>query len=448
MLDQSFSFKNFRDIYDRENRRGQNLDKKFFPDLVDLNLRIKVIRDKIRTLRKTNTAIGKDELNLKLAAPIKKLEELKNLRGGTIDARLEEVSRVVSEKGFQLALSEAEGPQGKMLYPIEGNAPAYFTAKQLQINLSRLYKVKPSVRRSIVNQTRSMLNCKFGLFVVRTDITSFFESIDREKLLVKLSNDQLLSFSSRRHIQGILRSYTQLSGNSRGIPRGVGISAYLSELYMREIDSEIRQMESLTYYARYVDDIIAIFSPTAMDDVTKFLPAIRSTVESSGLSLNEGKTTQGPCNTTTALNFEYLGYRFTVIGGNCEIGMSSGKQSRYRSRIDRCFEAYERTVVTSQKAAFKLLVSRIKFLTGNTRLLNNKRHAYTGIYFTNSSMTKINGLSSLDQYLRHKTMKLDSATLQDRLDSYSFVDGFLKRPFYRYNAKDLTKIVEAWRYDE
>ena len=46
-----------------------------------------------------------------------------------------------------------------------------------------------------------------------------------------------------------------------GVPRGIGISAYLSELFMRNVDNQIQELDDLIYYARYVDDIIAIFVP-------------------------------------------------------------------------------------------------------------------------------------------------------------------------------------------
>ena len=57
-----------------------------------------------------------------------------------------------------------------------------------------------------------------------------------------------------------------------GVPRGFGVSAYLSELYMREIDNEIKALPDVIYYARYVDDIVIIFSPKTKKNIrTTFL---------------------------------------------------------------------------------------------------------------------------------------------------------------------------------
>ena len=86
-------------------------------------------------------------------------------------------------------------------------------------------------------------------------------------------------------------------------------------------------------------------------------------------------------------------------------------------------------------------------MTSNTRLVNNKRHAYTGIYFNNSHLTNWGQLKGLDAYLAHKISLLGSAALQDRIDGYSFVRGFTERQFGRYNTRTLARIVQAWRYE-
>ena len=45
-----------------------------------------------------------------------------------------------------------------------------------------------------------------------------------------------------------------------GLPRGIDISATLSELFMADLDSEIKKIDGIFFYARYVDDIIVIYN--------------------------------------------------------------------------------------------------------------------------------------------------------------------------------------------
>jgi hypothetical protein len=69
----------------------------------------------------------------------------------------------------------------------------------------------------------------------------------------------------QNNISQILEDYnskkdTATIKHEKGVPRGVGISSYLSELYMENIDNEIRNLQDVIYYARYVDDIFIIIS--------------------------------------------------------------------------------------------------------------------------------------------------------------------------------------------
>ena len=77
-----------------------------------------------------------------------------------------------------------------------------------------------------------------------------------------INDNQLLSPKSKTLIKSLLYSYNEITNQlglakeeRRGIPRGAGISAYLAELFMREIDNKIKRANNVSYYARYVDDI-------------------------------------------------------------------------------------------------------------------------------------------------------------------------------------------------
>jgi hypothetical protein len=447
MLDQAFSPQNFRQIYDRENRRGRNVDRRFFPDLVIASASISAASAKVRDCRRDGKHLSKTDLAAALGPLQAALDAARADRDALVDHAMREVSGEASVKGFQLSLTQTTGPNSTQLYPLVESPAAYFVGKQLQSNLSRLYKIKPSDRRKVVRQVKDILSTSFNLMVVRTDISSFYESIDRSILVNDLDKDQLLSLASKSHVKCVLMKYAQASGQATGIPRGVGISAYLSELFMRTVDEHIRQIDGLTYYARYVDDIIAIFSPTAMDDRSGYLGKIADAVALRGLTLNQAKTKSGPVASGTSFSFEYLGYDFTFAGGTCELELSSKKTNRYKKRLDAAFGAYSREARKDQKGAGRSLVARVKFMTGNTRLANSKGFAFTGIYYSNSELTTLGKLSGLDAYLAYKNASLSSASLQDRVCQHSFKEGFLKRPFYRYGTRAIAEIVKVWSYE-
>ena len=267
MLDQTFSVQNLRKIYDHENRRGRNVDRAFFPELVEASAKISAKSERIRDTRKTFANLEKQALQNKLTPLYEQLKQLRIEREELLDSKLQDISKAIASKSFKLSLTNLIGPLGAPLYPIQKSASSYFVGKQLQKNISRLYKVTPSNRRMIISQLGDVLTTNFPMYVVKSDISKFYESIDRARLLKEIDHDQLLSLSSKSHIKCILSEFDQLSGMQVGIPRGVGVSAYLSELYMRSIDQRIAQIPGLTYYARYVDDIIAIFSPTGFSNL-------------------------------------------------------------------------------------------------------------------------------------------------------------------------------------
>jgi len=90
--------------------------------------------------------------------------------------------------------------------------------------------------------------------ILQFDIKDFYEEFGQEGILEKVLSDSLLSHHSKR----LLKDLFAAPGLKRckGLPRGVCVSATLSEIAMREFDRDVRQLNGVYYYARYVDDII------------------------------------------------------------------------------------------------------------------------------------------------------------------------------------------------
>lgn len=255
MMDQMFTAENFRSIYDYENRKGLDIAGIFFPELEPYTLAVRNKVQQIRTLRSNVVSFNADDFSTQIETLKSELLLLKSSKSAAVDELMNTISQRVLQPTFKIRLSQKTGPKKKPVFCIDSEPETFFVIKQLQRNIHSIYGVKQANRHDLVCQVRDMVSTKFPLEMVRTDISKFYESIDRKRLTEKLDQDQLLSPSSKKYINQVLDSYGVLSGSSIGIPRGVGISAYLAELYLRPLDKEIRDTPGLVLYCRYVDDV-------------------------------------------------------------------------------------------------------------------------------------------------------------------------------------------------
>ena len=447
MLDQMFTAENFRRIYDAENRKGLDLATRYFPTLEPFTLAVRGKVQEIRDLRRIGPTLTADDFEARLLSLKADLSALKAAKSDAVDVLMDEISQRVIKPSFKIDLSQKTGPKGKQVFCIDAEPETFFVIKQLQRNIHRIYGVKQSNRHDLVCQLRDMLGSRFPFELVRTDISSFYESIDRKRLVEKLDRDQLLSPASKKYIKQVLDSYGAISGTATGVPRGVGISAYLAELYLRPVDRAIRAIPGLVLYCRFVDDIVAVFArPPAGKSLGSFKNLIIAIFGENGLTHNADKTSEFKLADTAPKKFEYLGYRFRLKPGEFEISPSAAKIVKYRARMNAAFAEYWRERPVNPKAAFRKLVGRVKFLTGNTRLSNSKSRAATGIYFNNSIATDLSSLKLLDKRLKTRVAELKRTSLQRQLKKLKFTTGFEQRRYHNFSTRELQTIVRAWKH--
>ena len=441
MLDQSFSAKNFKIIFDISNRNGLFVEEKL--SLTSVRAYTDDIK-KYGVLAKQKRKSGDHKLATFFNEVKDSVREDRNLE---IDRVLAEISSNIAKKDFKINLKPIRISGGKDLYTVDNISEYFFAINQVQHNVSRLFDVKQSNRNSIVQQLISLLSDKFPKAVVRTDISSFYESIDHATILKNVNQDNLLSPKSRKIINQILRSYKDLSRSDKGVPRGIGVSAYLSELFMRRIDRLIRAIPGVIYYARFVDDIVVILIPNPNEQPRDFLYEVKKTIEGHSTVLtNPAKTFQKNIYDAASYNFEFLGYEFTVKEGTVKTKLTTRKLEKIETRLDTAFKDYINLSVIDEKSARKILVSRIRFLTGNTRLANNKSKILIGIYYSNSYLTEIGQIKHLDNLLKKYTnTRLTSISLKRRLSKYSFIDGFKNHRFSSFSGKQLREIMKIWK---
>lgn len=442
MLDQSFSADNFRRILDLANRKGVHVeDKLSMLTIRRFNERIKDCNAEIRDKRKAGNYAA-------VKALFESKKELREQKDTALQSKLEQVSQNIAAKNFRIELKKVEIPDGKTLYTTPNTPEHFFALKQIQRNIARLFGVKQANRYAIVEQVISLLGDQFPKFIIKTDIKEFYESIQHAPLLQRIHKDNLLTPFSRNILSGLLKSYKTKAGSDKGIPRGIGVSAYLAELYMRDIDNDIQDLQGVTYYARYVDDILIIFTPSPTESSRDYLLEVKDIVEKKHkVHLNAAKTQPIDLRTHgTPYSFDYLGYTIQFGTGLVKTQLTNNKIDKYRKRIKAAFDHYLNLSKIDEKGARRILVKRIRFLTGNTRLSNNKKNILVGIYYSNNHLTELFQLNALDGYLEGQIRrKVTSPHLRARLRKYSFRSGYEQRRFSPFKTGELSEIMEIWK---
>jgi len=348
--------------------------------------------------------------------------------------------------------------KGKTAYTLDrSNIETFFLFKQIQKNIQHSFKVKQADRNEIISQVVNMLDNGFPKYIIRTDIESFYESIPHDELKKVINRNHILSPLSKKVINEILREYQRMTGQNKGIPRGIGISAYLAELYMRDFDNDIKNLKNVTYYARYVDDIITIFTPNNKYDSTDYLNLIDEKITRYGLARNTdiSKNEQIDMRQNSInFNFDFLGYNLNY-SGELKIDLSNNKFQKLKRKIELSIDAYNTLSKFNEKQARKELIKRVKYLTGNTRLLGVKKDILIGIYFSNQYLNDLSKLKNLDTFfhngmINHKLkpyhlLSIDSLQLKNKLKTFSFENNFNNKKFYKFSNKDLKEILSIWK---
>jgi len=444
MLDQSFSAKNFRTILDIENRKGVHLEDKLSMT------EVRKINELIRDCNKDIRDAKKGKISLDVSKLYEKKKNLRKKKELKLESELEKISEQVTTKGFRIQLNKITIPQKDPLYVTKNSPRFYFTLKQLQRNISKLYGVKQSNRFNIISQLKIILDDKFPKFVIKTDLKDFYESISQGRLLRIINEDNLLTPFSRNLLENLLKEYKRLSGNTKGIPRGIGVSAYLAELYMRDIDEEIKNLSGVSYYSRFVDDIVIVFTPTPTEINRDYLKEVRNIVESQKYNLklspiSEKTDTFDLRDLKADHKMEYLGYKIRFGENELRTYLTDNKLKKYKNRLKLAFDHYKNLSKVDEKNARKILVKRIRYITGNTKLSNNKKNILVGIYYSNSQLTELDGLKRLDLSLNaHIKSKVKKTRVIKRLSKYSFKDGFLNKRFSPFTPRDLKEIKSIW----
>lgn len=470
MLDQSFSDSNFNLIFLKENRKGtikrNHLNKAYFDKHDEFNF---VLNEKIQ-LKKTRP-LTKEELD----SFAERLEIINNAKEEIRNELFLDYSKIINNEDDKFCF-EIKYDQQNEIYTTKKDGVHFFALKQLQRNLNKTFKVIQADRNRIIKQVYNLISDGFPKVVIRTDIHKFYESIPQKELMEKIDNNTLLSPLSKKLLKRLFFEFERVKDLSimeenRGVPRGLGVSAYLSELYMREIDIEIRSLPDVIYYARYVDDIIIIFSPKTKSQARDYVAEIKKIINDGNLEINDN--IDGRKDKTNAIELFYdksqnknfnefheltfLGYKFNIAhypkGYSTHpqtiiiLNLSDERLSRYKRRIELSILAYNKDSKYNEKRARKLLIDRFKFLCGNYSLNHNKKSISAGIYYSNKMLELTEFGNSLEKINEYKINILENLEVPSKIainveelkefivNKFCFKKAFFEKENYFYSFK-------------
>jgi len=331
----------------------------------------------------------------------------------------------------------------------------------LDLYLRQSLKSGVSNRNSIVRKVKSIaLDCS-PFTIIRTDISSFYETIDRDSLFKKIIKKIHLP---KREVSLLKQFFDELNRQGiEGLPRGIALSSTLSEFHLKEFDASLKNIDTLYYSARYVDDIILIGYSSKMKE--RGLSEVKNSLPSE-FELNDKKTKvsvipKASDSKEGQLELTFLGYDFKISNKknltkrNMSVFMSANKISDYKRKIAIAFKIFS---ISNSVCAFETLESRIEFLTGNIYLPKDKNNLVlkTGIYYNYPELTvdKENGLNTLDKFLKmniySRGCRISNAshklTLQQKrkLSKYSFKKGHEMKYLKKIKIEDLIQLTKVF----
>ncbi|RQH08685.1 antiviral reverse transcriptase Drt3a [Bradyrhizobium sp. RP6] len=326
-------------------------------------------------------------------------------------------------------------------------------------------QIRPSDRDTIIRRLTTVLQEGVPHRLYKFDIKAFFESVDTKRLFEQVANIPTLP----RNATLVLLNYLN-ELNSRGIiglPRGVPLSATLSEFALQRFDRELSLLPEIYFHARYVDDIVIVTS--ARENPREFARKIRRLLTPLGLELNHQKTktieipVQLKSDGKAILGrFDYLGYAFAVhestrngdnrLFRDVKVTIADTKIARLKARLCCSIAVFLRDGDVGK------LERRLQLLTGNYNVRDfvKNRSRNTGLYCNYRRVNSLAALTQLDAFLR-SILVGNRSRLSKRLAAkisldvrksflkFSFERSFRQRTFYNFSTAELSDLRRCWR---
>lgn len=337
----------------------------------------------------------------------------------------------------------------------------------LAIFLSRRFRIEINNRDRMVRGVIEALSDSTPIYLVRRDVSSFYETIPTVGLTNRLTHNTFIPTLLRRHFDSFFNTFCPAGTN--GVPRGICVSPLLAELEMESFDKAVRRLPGVYRYFRYSDDIL-IFSHIPTGEIESKIAGLLP----QNMSFNDKKSCCIALNCSNKTDqksetIEYLGYSYTVSNlcgdkdpREVNVSISARKIAKLKTRVFRCFKAYEKD------KNFELLRDRIKFLSGNYTVqrhgatsIKSSRFVKSGIFynyklcgtyskggFKAHEAPELKCLDGIYQSLIKPTCSFGSklnAPQRQELKEISFFKGFELKITTRFAPDRVAEMKRAWR---
>jgi hypothetical protein len=331
---------------------------------------------------------------------------------------------------------------------------------QADKNLRQTFHVRFSSRDAISELLGRKLSDATPKFVLRTDIEQFYESISHEKLTSMLASNTSLHSDTYTLAIAFLQKFSEVTGKPFGLPRGIGLSATLSEIYLSSVDHRIRSRRETLEYFRYVDDILVISDSNPRENGAAAQTFVKNVLSPLDLRLNENKTFalsyHGPATPSDASHpshvsfgvgfgtkIEYLGYCYQYKGSSLVVDITNRKKQEYSRRITKCIDTYRNS--NKSTADRMLLQERLRLLTSNYKLRGERSGISAGVFYSNSMVTTATTFAGLDSYMKYAFRNATGDQLSPHI---SFELSLTRATMIQISSKRLRRLTHPWRRNE
>lgn len=410
-----------------------------------------------------------------------KLEKHREIHNSTVKLSDEARLRLNCElENSTFSWNIAPGPTvgQRQTYQLPNNFYTRLVAQEVLADLEGIRKGRALDRKSTIRALKAALERVPDYSVLRLDIANFFGCIPHETLKDKLSHETSLASTTNELVSLLLEEFRKVSTSGQysiGVPQGVNFSSALAEAYMNDFDLRWSEHPAVAFYCRYVDDIIVLVDPDG-DDALKISEIIEKEIirdfRRLGLATNSRKTDKiDVCtqNTNKSIwQFNYLGYSFQIRKSETPpvvVTLTEERLARIKKRIHLSFKSWKRSIRRAQKnsdpqkvsvaveSSNGLLLKRLRFLAGNTKIPSSRGTVSVGIYFSNSAITSPDQIHALDSYLDIQLSEHDlliqkfftNKKQRKRLDEISFTKAFNLRQFQIISPKEVKQISKCWK---
>lgn len=453
-----YTLRSFIELAENENRRGKDISR-LDPDVGRATRALRERRERFLTEIKRLERDDPTRDEVRKTYREDRLE-LRRERDQAVEAAMHDALSTFEEQlsndEFTFGLTEGPkvGPKQTPTYRTDAALDIAYPAKQAADAVKRAARIDASSRNSIIRALQETLDKKYLHAIYKVDVQEFFESVPHRTLLERLATYPELDSVTSQLIRCLLHEYESIKGSDIGLPRGVGLSSHLAELYLSGFDSKLKTHPGVLFYARYVDDIVMVLdSGTHLAEVKDLVVSELSSLQ---LTLNRDKTfeliTNDAGDYPLGTQIEYLGYRFSRADGRLTTGLTAKRKGRRSARLQQALNAWLGTspdATDPNDGHNGLLVDRVRYLAGNTKLLNSKSNVAIGLYFSNSALAPgAAELIELDDILRaflHDHASKMPEKMRKRVSRISFVEMFESKTFLRFRQKRIERIVSIWK---